>query len=750
VAVLVAVGCGTEDAPVDEVPPPDKAAPVARVSTTDAWIDLIAQRPSAVLRRNGRVVVDLGRETARKHVQLAVNSPWILGQEVDGREAALVLGRGGTIDIPLDGALSPSLHPDRDMGPEEPPRPQLALAITMRGLAPKQLVSVMWNERRIVNLRVAQEWQRRTISIPSELARPGENSVRLHFRHIGQHREHQTAAAIESIEVGTRDAIVEGPVDLVGYSVEPKTSGGVSLMVNADTGLVFYTVPPRRAKLRFDVKGKGSLRVLASVDADHSAGRQPAELHQEPLRETGSHAEVDLAGYAGEPTRIEVEVTGSTDRASATFSALEVSARRNVSIDRRAREPRNLYVLALEGARPDELLDPLKRPTLDTIAKFASEAMVFDRAYALGAAAVPSHAGLLSSVVPPVHLTVRGTYVAEGQTLLPEVLERVGYFTIGASANTDVREDRGLVQGIDDHRIIKKSPTQRNNANGIVDQLISQLEIRPEPRFAYLTMSDPQAPYDPPLEVLGELVPPEDAPRQHLTHMWVGRVRMGKVEPDAEQLRYVRRLYRGELQVVDEALGRLMGKLEELGEAERSIVVVVGIHGEEFYEHLGAGHGRVLFEESIHVPLMIRAPGLLEPGRTDAPVDLLDLAPTLADLLGVEYPDAWQGRTLVPLIDDPQPSPRLVVSHLGDGSRAGIVGHYKLILGPGTGAGARRLFDIGAEGGEQPGQELEPGIAFRIVRTALAWHLAAELRWKRSRWGTGAALEPAFALDHGM
>ena len=148
------------------------------------------------------------------------------------------------------------------------------------------------------------------------------------------------------------------------------------------------------------------------------------------------------------------------------------------------------------------------------------------------------------------------------------------------------------------------------------------------------------------------------------------------------------------------------------------------------------------------MPLMIRAPALLAAGRVTAPVDLLDLGPTLADLLGLPFPSEWQGDSLVPLIDDPQPPPRLVVAYLGDGARAAIVGEHKLIVG--SGRDAQRLYDLAADPGETANLVEDGGIALRLTRTALAWELAADGRWKRSRWGTGANLKPAFALDQGM
>ena len=103
----------------------------------------------------------------------------------------------------------------------------------------------------------------------------------------------------------------------------------------------------------------------------------------------------------------------------------------------------------------------------------------------------------------------------------------------------------------------------------------------------------------------------------------------------------------------------------------------------------------------------------------------------------------------MPVIDDPQPPPRLVVAYLGDGSRAAIVGDLKLILG--SGRDSQRFYDLTTDPGEQDDRLATGGIGLRIVRSALAWELAAAGQtWKRARWGTGANLRPAFAVDHGM
>jgi arylsulfatase A-like enzyme len=787
-SIILVIGCG-DDRPEPRAsgearkrnPEAEQAlAPVARIGSTDAWQDLIAQRPSAVIVRAGRVFIDLGRPAAQKHLQLAAGgSPFSLAQDVDDRRAAIVLGSGGALDIPLDGDLAPALHPDTPWQPAvgheadplpdpiPPPTTGLAMAITLRALAPDQSVTVLWEERPLANLRVSDQWERRTLSLPHDVVVTGENRLRLHFRNVAPldqpgatadgKEPPQVSAAIESVEIGTLAAIKAGPIERTGTFSIRADANQTELEVPAGVALVYYLVPPRRSRLQIEVAGRGALSVLASTDEDHRAGRKPAELVQQPLRATGRSLAIDLSGYADIPTRLEIRVTSTRDHkpgdppAGAVFEAIDIVANRSIPLDRRDRQVRDVYVLALEGARPDDLFEPQRRgPTLPNIERFVEDALVFERAYALGPAAVPSHAGLLSSMVPPAHLTVLGSFVAESQTMLPELLARAGYFNSNVSANSDFDDQRGLTQGFADHRILEHSNTRGNDANKIVRAMLEEVERRPSPRFVYGVLNDAQAPYDPPSELLTDVIVPVDAPAQHRTHMWIGRVRTGKVVPDATQLDYVRRLYRGELQVIDQALGDLLDTLEARGELDQAVVVVVGIHGEEFLEHGGAGHGHSLYEESIRVPLAIRAPALLAPGRVEVPVDLLDLAPTLTDLLGVDYDPRWQGESMVPLLDDPQPPPRLIVTYVGDGSRAAIIGKYKFILGPGRGRESQHFYDLGADPGELEDRIAVGGVALRILRTAVAWELPEQPGWKRARWGTGANLAPAFALDQGL
>lgn len=729
-------------APAPEAPRLAPLAPVARIEAADRWQDLIAQRPGALSFADDRLIVDLGRPAARALLELVPVSPWRLAQDLGDARTGLITGAGGSLSLPLDGDLAPALHPDVDG------QPGLAMAITLRAMRPGQGMTVLWNEQPLAHLQIGEVWERRTFSLPAAAVKPGENRLRVHFSRSAA--SGQPTAAIQRVELGPRAVIVAGPARAEApYTVVTGESGATALDLAPGTAIVHYVQPPRRGRLRLDLRGRGSLRVRVSTDADHREGRPPAALLEEPLRPTGAQHELDLSGYGGAPLRLEVAIGGAGEGAGATLRALELIARRSTPVDHRSRKLRDLYIVAVEGARPDDLLGVLLRgPRFAAVERLTQSALVFERAYASAPWAVPSHSALLSAMTPPVHATVRGTYVAGGQQLLPELLDRAGYHGLVVAANADLSGDRGLTQGFDASVTLSRGTGAGNDAEAVIAAVLAGRGGK-SPRFVYADVVDPQAPYDPPRELLAGLLPPEGAPLPHLTHLWLGRVRTGAVVPDAAQRDYLRRLYRGELQRVDAALGQLLDALEQDGSLAEAIVVLVGVHGEEFFEHGGVGHGFTLHEESLRVPLAIRAPALLAPGRVSAPVDLLDLAPTLADLLGLPFPAAWQGDTLVPIIDDPQPPPRLVVAYLGDGSRAAIVGDLKLILG--SGRDAQRFYDLALDPGEQQDRLADGGIGLRIVRSALAWELAAlGQTWKRARWGTGADLRPAFAVDHGM
>ena len=113
--------------------------------------------------------------------------------------------------------------------------------------------------------------------------------------------------------------------------------------------------------------------------------------------------------------------------------------------------------------------------------------------------------------------------------------------------------------------------------------------------------------------------------------------------------------YAREISYVDACLGDLVARLRKDGVLDRSILVVVGDHGESLGEHREISHGVFLYDGAVHVPLLVRAPGHVPTGGVvKGPVELVDLAPTVLDLLDLPALGAAQGRSLIPRMEGRQ------------------------------------------------------------------------------------------------
>jgi arylsulfatase A-like enzyme len=162
--------------------------------------------------------------------------------------------------------------------------------------------------------------------------------------------------------------------------------------------------------------------------------------------------------------------------------------------------------------------------------------------------------------------------------------------------------------------------------------------------------------------------------------------------------------YLSEVRWIDAQLERLMAALVELGIEGETAVVFTGDHGEEFGEHGGEYHGD-LYREDLHVPLLVAGPGI-GARRLEAPVGLIDVAPTILELLGIEIPEAFDGDSLLPWIETgEEPDERHVYAELIPDRRvkrrvATLIGRrWQLILD--FELGNRELFDLEADPGAQ-------------------------------------------------
>jgi len=168
-----------------------------------------------------------------------------------------------------------------------------------------------------------------------------------------------------------------------------------------------------------------------------------------------------------------------------------------------------------------------------------------------------------------------------------------------------------------------------------------------EPFFLWVHYMDVHTPYVPAPRYLRDTDRRVGKMRMLVAHVRTG---LGWSVGD-RTLADLRTLYQGAVRQVDASLERLLDSLDEAGVADDTAVVVAGDHGEEFMDHGHLAHYPKLYDELVHVPLMIDVPGM-EPDRISEHVGLDAIAPTICDLLGVASADEWVGESLLPTIRD--------------------------------------------------------------------------------------------------
>lgn len=424
--------------------------------------------------------------------------------------------------------------------------------------------------------------------------------------------------------------------------------------------------------------------------------------------------EITIAEGGPQTLRIEVVAPGkgAPDPADATLVAL--AAPRLVSPTGRGSDgsPTNVIFYLIDTLRADRTsVGGYERDTTPELAALARSGVVFERAYSAAAHTRPSTASMMTSLYPSQHRAWRGRGLSLAVETLAERFRGAGWSTWAFVTNGQVFGGAlNFDQGFDRFQVI---PGVRRDNHARTEEvnalLLPQLDAySDEPFFLYVHVVDPHSPYDPPASVRGRFTDPAyDGPiaagetrRKFLQHQTL----------DDADLAQVRGLYDEDILYQDTALGVLVERLRALGLLDRTLIVVVSDHGDEFLEHGGWEHGKRLYEEQIHVPFVLssEAAALPKGRRVSAPVSLVDLMPTLLALWSIPAPARIEGRDLRPEIQGLEPSPRPVYAEewaglLGPRLRSYRDGRWKIIEQVRTEAGRRRtdavLYDLDA--GEQ-------------------------------------------------
>ncbi|MES1245671.1 MAG: sulfatase-like hydrolase/transferase [Acidobacteriota bacterium] len=377
-----------------------------------------------------------------------------------------------------------------------------------------------------------------------------------------------------------------------------------------------------------------------------------------------------------------------------------------------------VVLISIDTLRADHLpaygYRGVETPALDGLRK---DGVLFEKAYSPTPLTFPAHSSLLTGVLPAVH-GVRDNvgYRLDPQRIergelpfLPWILRQQGYATGGAVSAYVLQGKGGLSTGFDlyEDAIEFRTNTglgglQRPGGETLARARSWLESVQGRPFFLFFHLYEPHTPYQP-------------------------------AEPFAS--RYASK-YDGEIATADRIVGDLLAELKRLGVYDEALIVLVSDHGEGLGDHVEKEHGVLLYDEAIHVPMILKLPDAQLAGSTVAkPAQLTDVAPTVLSLLGMAVPKALHGMPLLDLLKETAPVRRIYSEtfyprlHFGWSELTSLAdGRHHYIEGPDP-----ELYDLAADPDE------------RTNRLAGERRLYAEMRKEMA--GYDRKLAPPAAVD---
>ena len=371
-------------------------------------------------------------------------------------------------------------------------------------------------------------------------------------------------------------------------------------------------------------------------------------------------------------------------------------------------EQPNILLIAVETLRADHVHTyGYSRDTTPQMDHFAENAFRFTNLVSTSSWTMPSHMSMLTGLYPGVHQTTDiSLKLDDNIPTLAGVLKNNGYYTAGFVSNHLLESHFGFGKGFDCYDDFTMNLAARGETEELVrtspplnEAVLTWLRTNYNKRFfLFVHYFDPHYAYNPP--------PPYDTLFDPGYKGNVDGCHIETLKPNISRknLNHVISLYDGEIRYTDEYIGALLKELETLGINEKTLIVLIGDHGEEFFEHGGTRHGETLYNEAIRVPLIIKLPGSHKPAVINTLASDVDLMPTICDYLKVSPPPGLQGKSLLPAMNGTAGEERSYVfseltvayTHV---TKAIVSRDYKFICHLDT--GTRELYDLAHDPGEK-------------------------------------------------
>ncbi len=318
----------------------------------------------------------------------------------------------------------------------------------------------------------------------------------------------------------------------------------------------------------------------------------------------------------------------------------------------------NVILLTVDTLRADHLGSyGYSRKTAPFFDSLAEQGVLFERAYSTSSWTVPAVVSLVTGRSPSVHGIIfgaaRDNRIIEQQPIpmtlptLPEMLHDLGYTTFGLTSNGHLLAPLGFARGFDQYECLGFADAVELEV--VFEQWFEKIN-NSEPYFLWLHFLDPHAPYRVQEPYFTEIWGKKKRHNALLGESAARNYDVLNLDRQSDEVAFIQALYDSEIRRVDEiartVLSRLTGQ-------RNTLTIFSSDHGEEFLDHGRFGHGRTLYEESVRVPLVVVLPDGRHAGRRiQTPVSLLDVIPSMADVLGVHWGTVVDGQSWMPLLSN--------------------------------------------------------------------------------------------------
>ncbi len=329
---------------------------------------------------------------------------------------------------------------------------------------------------------------------------------------------------------------------------------------------------------------------------------------------------------------------------------------------------KNILLITADTLRMD-ILGCYGDPGSDTpnIDSLAGEGVVFTNAFAQSNVTATSHSSILTSLYPRSHgVRYNGFTLDRDIATIADVLRDKGYRT-GAFIHAFVIDSRfGLDSGFEVYidtyteKVFTKKLLNKLGLEGLFNRynysrgmhvneeaLPWILSSGKKPFFAWIHYYDPHEPYNPPSSFRQKYTEGIDAVLD-MSEIDSHEINEGRLPVTDGDIELIRGLYRGEVSYLDDVIGHLLGSLEDAGLIDSTLVIFTADHGEELFDNvIHAGHAKIMYETVLHVPLILRGPGIARGTRITTPVETRQIPATILGWLGTGKHSTFESFSLL-------------------------------------------------------------------------------------------------------